>query len=80
LQVETSDTLKGKDVITKLKGLNQSEIARQLGIRPQAVQQWFKTKVPAERCPDIERISNGEVTCEELRPDVNWAVLRNSAK
>lgn len=66
--------------IKKLKELNQSEIARQLGIKPQAVQQWFKTQVPAERCPDIERISNGQVTCEELRPDVNWGVLRNSKK
>lgn len=67
-------------MLKKLKELNQSEIARQLGIKPQAVQQWFKTKVPAERCPDIERISNGYVTCEELRPDVDWAVLRNSGK
>lgn len=62
----------------KLKELNQSEIARQLGVKPQAVQQWFKRKTPIIRCPEIERITDGKVTCEELRPDVNWGVLRNS--
>ncbi|WP_269464900.1 transcriptional regulator [Mannheimia sp. USDA-ARS-USMARC-1261] len=55
-------------------------MARQLGVKPQAVQQWFKTKVPAERCPEIEKFTEGKVTCEELRPDVDWAVLRNSGK
>lgn len=64
----------------KLKELNQSEIARQLGVKPQAVQQWFKRKTPIIRCPEIERITEGKVTCEELRPDVNWGVLRNSSK
>lgn len=64
----------------KLKELNQSEIARQLGVKPQAVQQWFKHKTPIIRCPEIERITEGKVTCEELRPDVNWKVLRNSSK
>lgn len=64
----------------KLKELNQSEIARQLGVKPQAVQQWFKRKTPIIRCPEIERITEGKVTCEELRPDVNWKVLRNSSK
>ena len=64
----------------KLKELNQSEIARQLGVKPQAVQQWFKRKTPIIRCPEIERITEGKVTCEELRPDVNWAILRNSGK
>lgn len=39
------------------------------------VQQWKRTqRVPAEYCPDIEAITG--VRCEELRPDVNWSVLR----
>lgn len=28
----------------------------------------------------IERESGGAVTCESLRPDVDWAYLRNTAK
>lgn len=38
------------------------------------VYQWGQTRVPAEYCPDIEAITG--VKCEELRPDVNWSVLR----
>lgn len=33
---------------------------------------------PAEYCPDIERATGGAVTCEDLRPDVNWSVLRGT--
>jgi len=28
---------------------------------------------------EIEKATEGQVTCEELRPDVDWAYLRNSA-
>ena len=55
----------------------KSALAKHLGILPWAVAKWEKTQVPAERCPDIENLTNKQVTCEELRPDVNWSVLRN---
>ena len=35
-----------------------------------------KREFPAKLCPTIERATNGAVTCEQLRPDVEWAVLR----
>jgi DNA-binding transcriptional regulator YdaS (Cro superfamily) len=35
-------------------------------------------KVPADHCPEIERLTKRAVTCEELRPDVNWGVLRRA--
>lgn len=59
-----------------------ARLAEQIGIKPPIVSFWAsrQRQVPAERCPEIERITNGQVTCEELRPDVNWAVLRNSNK
>lgn len=31
-------------------------------------------------CINIERESKREITCESLRPDVDWAVLRGTAK
>lgn len=42
---------------------------------------WFNTdrRVPAEHCPAIERATGGAVRCEELRPDVQWGVLREPA-
>jgi len=66
----------------------QADLARALGITPAAVNQWCKgaREVPAERCPAIEGLTRraafekGDpsliVTCEALRPDVNWGVLR----
>lgn len=44
--------------------------------------------VPAERCPAIERFTKDKVrelgagepvTCEQLRPDVAWEVLREQS-
>jgi DNA-binding transcriptional regulator YdaS (Cro superfamily) len=49
-------------------------IASGLGIPKQIVNHWHKRRVPAEKCPAIEALLG--IKCEELRPDVNWAVLR----
>lgn len=52
-----------------------TQMARDLGLKGHAViYQWTKNRVPADHCPDIEELTG--VRCEELRPDVNWAVLR----
>jgi DNA-binding transcriptional regulator YdaS (Cro superfamily) len=52
---------------------------------------WFSTdrQVPAEKCPAIERATREKaaelnrpelvVTCEQLRPDVPWHVLREQS-
>lgn len=49
----------------------QSALARKLGIKPQAVQRWCATGiVPANRVLDIERVTEGTVTRNELRPDL----------
>ncbi len=47
-----------------------------LGVRYQKVQFWFKNRVPAEYCPRIERLVERRVRCEQLRPDIDWAYLR----
>ena len=47
-------------------------------ITPQAVHKW-KT-VPAERCPEIEKATQGAIRCEDLRPDVDWQYLRGTKK
>ncbi|WP_373766364.1 transcriptional regulator [Glaesserella sp.] len=59
-----------------------ARLAKFIKVAPPIVSFWAsgKRQVPAEHCPEIERFTNGKVTCEELRPDVNWAVLRNSGK
>lgn len=57
-------------------------LAQRLGVTPAAVGQWKsgERRVPAERCPEIERETNGAVRCEHLRPDVAWAVLRQQGE
>ena len=57
-----------------------NDLAAMISIPPALLSQW-KTgarQVPAERCPAIERATNGAVTCEELRPDVGWDYLRGT--
>lgn len=54
--------------------------ARELGVPPPLLCQWRTgaRRVPAGRCPTIERITEGAVTCEEMRPDVDWAYIRQN--
>lgn len=59
-----------------------SALAAGLGLTKGAVSQWKEPdrKIPAEHCPAIERLTNGNVRCEDLRPDVDWGYLRTSRK
>lgn len=68
----------GMDLSTYLSDRSNKELAQAVGVSQVIVSQW-KTgarQVPAERCPDIERATTGQVRCEDLRPDVDWAYLR----
>lgn len=50
---------------------SQAALARRLGIRPQAVQQWTTTgRVPADRCLAVEQATGGKISRYDLRPDV----------
>lgn len=53
-----------------------SAFARIVGVRYQVVQQWFLNGVPAEYCPVIEKLTKGEVRCEELNSKVDWGYIR----
>jgi len=60
---------------------SQSALARAVRVTPAAVTCWIvRGAIPAEHCPAIERATNGAVRCEDIRPDVDWAVLRNSGE
>lgn len=53
-------------------------LALELGAPQSLISQWFngRRQIPAKRCPAIEKATGGAVTCEEMRPDVDWAYLR----
>lgn len=55
-------------------------LASVIGVAPSNVSQWKtgRRPIPSDRCPSIERATNGMVTCEEMRPDVDWGYLRGT--
>ncbi|MEI7216245.1 helix-turn-helix domain-containing protein [Pectobacterium carotovorum] len=67
-----------KDACLDIGG--QASMARLLGVSAPTINQWVNgvRPIPAERCLEIEKITQGKVTCEELRPDVDWAYLRST--
>lgn len=58
---------------------SQEKLAASLGIVPMAISQWRKRRIPAERCRDIERVTDGAVTACELRPDLFCPAPREAA-
>lgn len=55
--------------VTQIGG--QSILARLIGVKPQAVQQWVNAGVcPAKRAIQVEKATNGAVSRFELRPDL----------
>lgn len=59
--------------LTKVKH-RQREFAESLGVTQGLISQWARGKAlpPPNRCVAIERVTHGEVTRKELRPD-DWA-------
>lgn len=51
----------------KLAGGRQA-LADALGITPQAITQW--PRIPAERLGEVSRATHGQMTPQELRPDI----------
>ncbi len=49
---------------------SQRRMAELLGVTPQSVSKWLHKGPPMERCPDIERLTQSRVRCEDLRPDL----------
>jgi DNA-binding transcriptional regulator YdaS (Cro superfamily) len=54
--------------------------ATKLGVSYQLVYFWLRgeRKFPVEKCPVVERLTDGAVRCEDLRPDVEWSVVRQA--
>lgn len=52
-----------------------TKLANRLGVSKATVSLWGRTPkgVPIDQCAPIDRITNGEVTCEQLRPDYDFS-------
>lgn len=49
---------------------SNAALARALGVKPMAVSHWLRRGLPAKRAVQIEKALNGQVTKEELCPEV----------
>ena len=58
----------------------QRKLAQICGVSQAAVSKWLNgiSKIGEDKAILIEQALNGLVTCEDLRPDVNWSVVRRS--
>jgi len=59
---------------------SQAALAKALGVTPAVINQWLKGRrpIPPRHCPEIEGLTSGEVRCEDLCPEVDWAAIRSS--
>ena len=55
--------------ISNASGLKMYEIAEKLGISRCALWQYKTYGIPANRCLELERLCNGKVTRQEMRPN-----------
>jgi DNA-binding transcriptional regulator YdaS (Cro superfamily) len=68
-----------KDAIKRAGGATY--IASHFGISPVSVYEWISSgKVPAERCPEIEKLTRRKVRCEELNSRIDWAYVRRTGR
>lgn len=70
-------------VIQALGG--STSVGRALGIAPQAVSQWMRDSraVPFDKVVDLIRLGKEQgvvVVPEQLRPDIEWALLKGESK
>jgi DNA-binding transcriptional regulator YdaS (Cro superfamily) len=70
--------MKIEEYVVNLPHGGVAELARVLGVSPSVLYQWCTgiRKVPLARCIDVEKATDGDVRCEDLRPDVDWRYLR----
>lgn len=71
--MDTSAIRRARDVLGGTTRLSAAS-----GVSAPTASEWIsgKRRIPIARCLVIERATAGAVTVEELRPDVDWAVIR----
>ena len=54
------------------------KLADAIGVSLATIYDWRRGRrsVSAKSCMHIERATNGTIKCEDLRPDLDWAILR----
>lgn len=57
-----------------------ADLSERINVPQALISQWKKgiRRPSVTHCALIEKGTDGEVRCEELRPDLNWALIRNT--
>lgn len=64
-----------KEALDRAGGV--AAVAAHFQISPVSVYEWIKRGlVPAEKCPEIEKLSGGTARCEDMNCRVDWGYLR----
>lgn len=69
-----------KAIEKAISGIGSQQIlAKACGVSQQTVSLWLNGgKMDVKYIPAIIKATEGKVRAEDLRPDVDWAVIRNS--
>jgi len=69
-----------KAIEKAISGIGSQQIlAKQCGVSQHTVSLWLNGgKMDVKYIPAIIKATEGKVRAEDLRPDVDWAVIRNS--
>lgn len=69
-----------KAIEKAISGIGSQQIlAKECGVSQQTVSLWLNGgKMDVKYIPAIIKATEGKVRAEDLRPDVDWAVIRNS--
>ncbi|MCA3109858.1 MAG: helix-turn-helix domain-containing protein [Rhodocyclaceae bacterium] len=62
-----------KLLIQKLGG--PKRVAAICECKAPSVYSWVR--IPVDRCPSLELASHGDVTVEQMRPDIRWTRVRD---
>ncbi|MDA3979859.1 transcriptional regulator [Gallibacterium sp. AGMB14963] len=67
-----------KDFLVKTGRGSIAKLSKHINVKSSNISFWANgvRKVPAKYCVEIEKWSCNQVTCEELRPDIDWSYLR----
>ena len=67
--------------MTSLTAQERVAVAAAVGMHEQYLYQCLTRRrpTPSDRCPAIERATEGRVPCETLRPDVRWVRVSDPA-
>ncbi len=70
--------MKLRDFLKKEGRGASAALARKINVPPVLISQWKNgvQRVPADKCLMLESATDGQVKCEELRPDIPWFVIR----